>query len=145
MANFEDIVNEWVEQTEEKIDDILQTIIIKVGTMVVRLSPVDTGRFRANWHLSIDRESGVSSMSFDQEGQSTINLIASAANSFTAGQVAYIQNNVLYGNDLEWGLYNGPTQKVTADGYSTQAPSGMVRVTEAEFLNIVNEAIQLNK
>lgn len=145
MANFEDIVNEWVEQTEEKIDDILQTIIIKVGTMVVRLSPVDTGRFRANWHLSIDRESGVSSMSFDQEGQSTINLIASAANSFTAGQVAYIQNNVLYGNDLEWGLYNGPTQKVTADGYSTQAPSGMVRVTESEFLNIVNEAIQLNK
>lgn len=145
MADFFDTVSQWIEETEVKIDDILQTIVIKVGTMVVRLSPVDTGRFRANWHLSIDSESGVSSTGFDQEGQSTINLIASKANSFTAGQVAYIQNNVLYGNDLEWGLYNGPTQKVTADGFSTQAPAGMVRVTEAEFMNIVNEAIRLHQ
>lgn len=145
MADFFDVVSEWIEETEVKIDDILQTIIIQVGTMVVRLSPVDTGRFRANWHLSIDAESGTSSTAFDQEGQSTINLIASEANRFTAGQVAYIQNNVLYGNDLEWGLYNGPTQKVTAEGFSTQAPNGMVRVTEAEFMNIVNEAIRLHQ
>lgn len=145
MANFFDVVSEWIEETEVKMDDILQTIIIQVGTMVVRLSPVDTGRFRANWQLSIDAELGSSTTAFDQDGQSTINLIASKANSFTAGQVAYIQNNVLYGHDLEWGLYNGPTQKVTAEGFSTQAPNGMVRVTEAEFMNIVNEAIRLHQ
>lgn len=145
MADFFDVVSEWIEETEVKVDDILQTIIIQIGTMVVRLSPVDTGRFRGNWHLSIDSESGVSNTGFDPEGQSTINLIASTANSFTAGQVAYIQNNVLYGNDLEYGLYNGPTAKVTSDGFSTQAPAGMVRVTESQFLNIVNDAIRLHQ
>lgn len=145
MANFIDVISEWVEETEVKMDDILQTILIQIGTMVVRLSPVDTGRFRSNWHLTIESESGASTLGYDRDGQSTINLIASAANSFTAGQVAYIQNNVLYGDDLEYGLYNGPTAKVTSEGYSTQAPNGMVRVTEAEFMNIVNNAIQLHQ
>lgn len=144
MADFLDTINRWVEETETRVDDILQTIVIKVGESVVRLSPVDTGRFRGNWQLTIDSLAGSSLLRYDQDGQSTINEIASKANSFTAGQVAYIQNHVLYGDDLEWGNYNGPTAKVTDEGFSRQAPSGMVRVTEAEFMNIVNEAVRLN-
>lgn len=144
MANFMDTINQWVEKTEVRIDDILQTIVIKVGESVVRLSPVDTGLFRGNWQMTIDSGSSSSLLRYDQTGDSTLAAIASIANSFTAGQVAYIQNHVLYGDDLEWGLYNGPTAKVTDEGYSRQAPAGMVRVTEGQFLNIVNEAIRLN-
>lgn len=144
MANFMDAINQWVEETEVHIDDILQTIVIKVGESVVRLSPVDTGLFRGNWQMTIDGGSSSSLLRYDQTGDSTLATIASVANSFTAGQVAYIQNHVLYGDDLEWGLYNGPTAKVTDEGYSRQAPAGMVRVTEGQFLNIVNEAIRLN-
>lgn len=145
MAEFMDVISRWIEETEVKIDDILQTIVIQIGTSVVRLSPVDTGRFRGNWQLTLDNTAGSSLLNYDTEGQRTIDAIASVANSFTAGQVAYIQNHVLYGNDLEWGLYNGPTAKVTDEGFSTQAPSGMVRVTEAQFLNIVEAAIRLHK
>lgn len=144
MAEFMDVINEWIEETEVRIDDVLQTIVIKVGESVVRLSPVDTGRFRGNWHMTIDSASSASLIRYDQDGQSTIDSIASATNSFTAGQVAYIQNNVLYGTDLEYGNYHGPTAKVTDEGFSRQAPHGMVRVTEAQFLNIVNEAVRLN-
>lgn len=145
MADFMDVINQWIEETEVKVDDILQTIIIKIGTSVVRLSPVDTGRFRGNWQLTLDGTSSSSSLNYDTDGQRTIDAISSIANSFTAGQVAYIQNHVLYGNDLEYGLYNGPTAKVTDEGFSTQAPSGMVRVTEAQFLAIVNDAVRLNQ
>lgn len=144
MADFMDVINEWVEHTETVMDDILQTIVFKVGESVVRLSPVDTGRFRGNWQLSIDSTPGSSLVRYDKDGQSTINEIASRANSFTAGQVAYIQNHVLYGNDLEYGLYNGPTSKVTDEGFSRQAPSGMVRITEMQFDSIVAEAVRLN-
>lgn len=144
MANFTDTINQWIEQTESKLDDVLQTIVIKVGESVVRLSPVDTGRFRGNWQLTIDATSDASLVRYDQSGQATINEIASVANRFTAGQVAYIQNHVLYGNDLEYGLYNGPTQKVTDEGFSRQAPAGMVRITAMQFQSIVNEAIRLN-
>ena len=144
MANFIDTINDWIEETEVRIDNVLQAIVIKVGESVVRLSPVDTGLFRGNWQLTIDSTATSSLLRYDQDGQSTIDSIASVAKSFTAGQVAYIQNHVLYGEDLEYGLYNGPTAKVTDDGFSRQAPAGMVRVTEAQFLNIVNEAVRLN-
>lgn len=145
MANFMDVINEWVEDAEYRINETLQTIAIKVGESVVRLSPVDTGRFRGNWQMTIDATSNQSLVRYDPNGQSTINAIAAVANTFTAGQIAYIQNHVLYGNDLEYGLYNGPTAKVTDEGYSRQAPAGMVRITEMEFLSIVNEAIRLNQ
>lgn len=145
MADFMDVINEWIEETEYKVDEVLQTIVIKVGESVVRLSPVDTGRFRGNWQLSIDSGSTSSLVRYDQTGQSTINEIASKANTFTAGQVAYIQNHVLYGNDLEYGLYSGPTQKVTEEGFSRQAPAGMVRITELQFASIVAEAVRLHK
>lgn len=144
MADFMDTINRWVEETETNLDDILQTIVIKVGESVIRLSPVDTGRFRGNWQLSLDRGSDSSLLRYDQSGQQTINALASIATSFTAGQVAYIQNHVLYGNDLEYGLYNGPTKKVTDEGFSRQAPAGMVRITELQFASIVADAVRLH-
>lgn len=147
MANFLDTINEWVEATENRIDETLQTITIKVGESLIMLSPVDTGRFRGNWQLTIDGTSANSLVRYDQDGSSTLAMLASKAKTFTAGQVAYIQNHVLYGYDLEYGTYNGPTQKVTEEGFSTQAPSGMVRVTttEANFLRIVNDAVRIHR
>lgn len=144
MANFDDVINQWVENVQTKVDDILQTLVIKVGESLIRMSPVDSGRFRGNWQLGIESGTTSSLNRFDPDGTSTLQELASKANSFTAGQIAYIQNHVLYGYDLEYGTYNGPTQKVTDEGFSRQAPHGMVRVTETRFMELVNEAIRLN-
>lgn len=131
--DFLDTIYEWIEETETKIDDVLQTIVLKIGNSVVTLSPVDTGRFKGNWQLSIDTGTSASILRYDQEGNTTLADMASKVNSFTAGQVAYIQNHVLYGDDLE-------------HGYSPQArdPDGMVRVTKTKFLRIVDEAVRLH-
>lgn len=144
MADFSDVLNEWIESVEVKMDDIFQTIVIKVGERVVRISPVDTGLFRGNWQLTVDEETSGVLAREDQTGDSTVAAIASKANKLTAGQVAYILNHIEYGYDLEYGTYYGPTAKVTEEGFSRQAPEGMVRVTEAEFIPIVNEAVRLN-
>lgn len=144
MADFSDVLNEWIESVEVKMDDIFQTIVIKVGEKVVRISPVDTGLFRGNWQLTVDEETSGVLAREDQTGDSTVAAIARKANKLTAGQVAYILNHIEYGYDLEYGTYYGPTAKVTEEGFSRQAPKGMVRVTEAEFIPIVNEAVRLN-
>lgn len=130
---FMDTINRWVEETEETINDVLQTIVIMVGTSVVTLSPVDTGLFKGNWQLSIDTGTNSSLLREDKEGAETIAEIAKKANSFTAGQIAYIQNHILYGYDLEYGS-------------SPQArnPDGMVRVTAVKFLKIVDDAVRLH-
>jgi hypothetical protein len=143
MADFMSVIEGWQADTEERVDSILQKTTIMIGESLVMLTPVDTGRLRGNWQLTIDRTSNNSLIRYDQDGQSTINDIATDAKTFTAGQMAYIQNHVLYGNDIEWGLYNGPTAKVTDEGFSRQAPQGIVRITEMEFLRIVNDAVRL--
>lgn len=130
--DFLDTIYEWIEETETKIDDVLQTIVLKIGNSVVTLSPVDTGRFKGNWQLSINTGTSASILRYDQEGNTTLADMASKVNTFTAGQVAYIQNHVLYGQDLE-------------QGYSRQATDGMVMVTEVKFLRIVDEAVRLHK
>lgn len=127
-----DVINEWVETTETTIDSTLQTIAFKVGETVINLSPVDTGRFKGNWQLSVGETSDSSLLRYDQTGYQTLADLSSKVNRFTAGQIAYIQNHVLYGYDLEYGS-------------SKQAPDGMVRITEARFARIVEEAILLNR
>lgn len=131
--DFLDTIYEWIEETETKIDEVLQTIVLKIGNSVVTLSPVDTGRFKGNWQLSIDTGTSASILRYDQEGTATLADMAKKVNTFTAGQIAYIQNHVLYGQDLE-------------QGYSPQArdPDGMVMVTEVKFLRIVDEAVRLH-
>lgn len=131
--NFLDTINKWIEETEETIDEILQTIVIMVGQSVVTLSPVDTGLFKGNWQLSIDEGTTSSLLREDKEGFETMADIAKRVNTFTAGQIAYIQNHVLYGYDLEYGS-------------SAQArdPDGMVRVTAVKFLKIVDDAVRLH-
>ncbi len=145
MADFMDTIYEWLDETESTIDNVLQTLAIKVGTQVINMSPVDTGLFKGNWQMTIDETASSSLIRYDEEGYATIAALSAKANSFTAGQIAYIQNHVLYGYDLEYGTYNGPTAKVTSDGFSRQAPEGMVRITESQFLRILDEAVRLNR
>lgn len=133
MADFMDVIHKWCDQTENTLDEVLQTIVIKIGTSLVRLSPVDTGRFKGNWQLTIDSRAESSLNRFDKEGGATLTEITKKANTFTAGQIAYIQNHVLYGYDLEYGS-------------SAQArnPDGMLRITAARFSQIVDEAVSLH-
>lgn len=132
MADFMDVINEWIEETEKKIDDVLQTVVLQLGKTLVTLSPVDTGRFKGNWQLSIDSTTSASLLREDPDGYATLAEMASKVNSFTAGQIAYLQNHVLYGHDLEYGS-------------SKQAPDGVVRITAMRFNRIVNEAVLLHK
>lgn len=90
------------------------------------------GRFRANWHLSLDTVESVTFDEVDPEGTQTVAALVAAMSDFTPGQVAYIINNLPYAIPLEF-------------GHSTQAPGGMVRVTVARFQQIVEEAIRSNK
>lgn len=131
MALFEDVINRWVEETEEDVKSILQTIVFRIGREVVTLSPVDTGRFKGNWQLTIGSPATGSLLRYDQSGGITIGDMQRVVRTLTPGQVAYIQNTVEYGYDLEYGS-------------SKQAPDGMVRITEAKFAILVNEAVRLH-
>ncbi|MFJ4130869.1 hypothetical protein [Pseudomonas cyclaminis] len=90
------------------------------------------GRFRANWHISLGVVESVTFDEVDPSGAETTAALVAAMSDFTAGQMAYIINNLPYAIPLEF-------------GHSTQAPGGMVRVTVARFQQIVLEAIRSNQ
>lgn len=90
------------------------------------------GRFRGNWMFSIGTPNNATTEEVDPTGAKSTARITAGAIEFKAGDTCYITNSLGYAIPLEF-------------GHSTQAPSGMVRVTVARFQQIVLEAIRNNQ
>lgn len=135
-------IAKFAEDAKGAIDDTMRAIIIEIGGSVIRMSPVDTGRFRGNWQFSIGAASTGELDRLDKNGSAATAELVNGAIQFKAGETAYIVNNLPYALKLEFGGYNGPTEKVDSDGYSRKAPGGMVRITLERFQRIVLEAIR---
>lgn len=86
------------------------------------------GRFRANWTVTIGSPSETTTEKVDPSGNAAITAGAAVLKKAKLGTVVYLMNNLPYAQRLE-------------EGWSKQAPVGMVRVTVAEFLGIVNEVV----
>ncbi|QZP24138.1 hypothetical protein K5H97_16755 [Pseudomonas mosselii] len=89
------------------------------------------GRFRSNWQLTTGAPAAGEIEDIESAGERLDRLLV-AAGDLSAGEVAYIVNNLPYAIPLEY-------------GHSSQAPSGMVRVTVADFQRIVEEAIRTHR
>lgn len=129
--DFELRLNTAVLETQEKIEDAVQVIAMDTLRGVVLKSPVDTGRFRGNWIVSLNSPSMEQTPRTDASGSATINKAISAIESYDVETTSriYIQNNLPYGNKLE-------------NGSSQQAPEGMVSVTINE-INVAHREILL--
>jgi hypothetical protein len=115
-------LNKEIADTEEKIEDAIALIALDSLRGVVRKSPVDTGRFRGNWIVSKNAANTTSSQVTDKNGGQTITKGSGVINTFkmNADSRIIIQNNLPYANRLE-------------NGWSKQAPNGMVALTVAEM------------
>jgi len=85
------------------------------------------GRFRANWNCTQSKADLSTTGSTDQ---ARAEQQANKALSFAAGDVVYFVNGLPYGPRLEY------------EGWSSQASSGMVRVSIAEFDQYIKKAIK---
>jgi hypothetical protein len=97
-------------------DAVVRKLTFEIFKSVVLKSPVDTGRFRANWNISANVPDFSTSAGTDKSRG-----VAQAAQalSIPSGGVVYLSNGLPYAQRLEY-------------GYSKQAPTGMVRTTVAE-------------
>lgn len=126
-------IEEFQKKALEAIGQTFKDVVIQVGETLINLSPVDTGRFKANWHASLDRVEPATFDDYDKEGDETIASLIAAFNDLQPGQTVYIVNNLAYAIPLEYGHSQ------------TQAPAGMVRLTVAQFQKIVREAVEKNR
>jgi hypothetical protein len=111
--SFDSDIRRFSKKTGVAIDEAVRTVAFKAFGMIVKKTPVDTGRARGNWNVSvatIDR-------SVDAEAKRP------KAPSIKKGdglKPIYIVNSLDYIQDLE-------------NGTSKQAPNGMVAITMNEI------------
>jgi hypothetical protein len=121
-------------------------IVLDVFAGVIRRSPVDTGRFRANWHVTI----GAPSAAYEEDARTgrprragssgpipprsgdteTARQVGASLLAMELGQAVYITNNTPYGWRLE-------------EGFSPQAPQGVLLVTVLSVVERARQALNI--
>lgn len=132
----------------EKTDRALRATVIDRWGAVITKTPVDTGRARGNWFVTVATPSrdSTSRRSKTKGGNYVNSQIARLSKDKTMfGQRWFLTNNVPYIETLEFGGYPNPVktgtrnprsgkiEKRSRGGFSRQAPKGMVRTSLVRF------------
>jgi hypothetical protein len=119
----------FVEKAKAAPEQVVRKVGLDLASRVVLRSPVDTGRFRANWNVAFGRVDTLTTPSTDKTGGKTLERVRVQLNGWAPGQDIYLTNSLPYAIPLEYGWSK------------KQAPQGMVRITVAEFQTFVNAAV----
>lgn len=129
MGTFSLQLAEFAKKAGDNASLVTRKVAIDILSRVVMRSPVDTGRFRSNWVLTVGAPATGTSETTDKSGGATVAKGEGAVASFQVGPSIFIVNNLPYGPRLEY------------EGWSKQAPAGMVRVTVAEYEGLIRKAL----
>lgn len=121
-------LNRYATKTKSSMGEAKQAIVFNVFGQVIKRTPVDTGRAKANWNVT----EGMAGLSTDDRrdkshlGNIGINSIRELNKITEKFGLDILTNNLPYIERLEFGSSN-------------QAPAGMVRVTLREFTGIAKK------
>jgi hypothetical protein len=103
---------------KENPDKLIRALALEVAKRVILRTPVDTGRARGNWNLSVGEPDFDTSKHNAPKGQAPIRRAMARLQGVEYGDEVWLANGLPYINALE-------------HGHSKQAPTGMVKVTMA--------------
>lgn len=151
LKTFSVQLQEFIEKTKANGDAVVRSTLLKLDDKLVMRSPVGDasywqrpapkgysgGQFRGAWQLSeyapnagagYDRKASENGGRIDKDGSATIASHGAIIGAAKAGNVYYLYNPLPYAQRLE-------------EGWSHQAPIGMVAVTVVEFKTMVDTAV----
>lgn len=131
VVTFEKTIADWIDRADDKFSDVVSGTVIRATNAIVDLSPVDTGRFKANWQVTANTPAAQSLNDYDQLGGETKSALARQARAVArskATKVIYITNRLDYAAELEYGASN-------------QAPSGVLGVVQARLGRYFEESV----
>ena len=138
-------IAKFLTKTDRRVNSVVKKIVIDLGTKIILRTPVGNpsmwqdpdgapvgyagGQARANWQYGNGNMPSGTLDTIDKAGSSTVNKIISGVQASRAASVHWVTNNLPYINRLE-------------NGWSRQAPQGMVRLSVMEFKQVVKDAIK---
>lgn len=112
-----------------KVGDKVNSLVIQsatgIGASMVARAPVDFGIFKGNWQYGNVTINTDTSSPADKTGDSANGRIRAGLALWKPGQTIWITNSLPYARRLE-------------NGWSQQAPAGMVRLSVLEFKSNVS-------
>ena len=137
-------VAKFAEKAGGNVKQVVRKVAVDTLSKVVERTPVGNpenwksppppgyvgGRLRANWNASLSNADFSTSERTDKDGSPTVSRGASRLSRFDGVQDIHIMNSLPYVRRIEY------------EGWSQQAPAGMVRVTVAEFQTFVDAAVR---
>ena len=144
MASFDDQMRAFARRANMSVEKTVKGTAIKLFSAVIKSSPVDTGRFRANWTAAGVQPSTVTTDMTDESGSAATGAMVNYINSAKGQTVFTLANNLPYAHVIEYGGYPGDGPN-TVGGFSKQAPQGCVRVNVARFEAILEEQARANR
>lgn len=131
-------LNKYCKDKEVEIKEIRKAYAFALYSSIVKKTPHDTGRARANWNVSV----GAPDTSVTEQGRERPKPKSSMPEP-QGDESIFICNNLPYIEKLEYGGYSKNSKSgKTVNGYSKQAPEGMVGVTLANNEAIFNAALR---
>ncbi|MCB9902409.1 MAG: HK97 gp10 family phage protein [Planctomycetes bacterium] len=131
-------VSRFGAKTGRQIGLAVRKIALDLFTRVIMRSPVDTGRFRANWQTTVGERATGTREAFDK-GPVLPGGIGAAVGSTAASEALQVVTRAPLGPDL-WLANNLPYAVPLENGHSPQAPGGMVKLSMLEVPGIVASA-----
>lgn len=111
-----------IAKAKGKADIVVRKVMLEAFSGVVMMSPVDSGRFRANWLAQWGAPNRTTSESTDKDGGQTVGRISGVV----AGMPPLRDGSMFLTNSLPYSIR-------LEHGHSRQAPAGMVGVTLARI------------
>jgi len=135
--SFSSRLTKKLEAKVEKQKKAVRMASYELFKSIILQTPVDTGIARNNWFPSIGR---ASSEVVDNKGNQSVKLasVLGYVQNWGLNNSLFFTNSLPYIGTLEYGGFPNPPKVGTGktiNGYSTQAPSGMVRTNTKKFRN----------
>jgi hypothetical protein len=115
-----------MDKSKSNLNDKLRVVYFKGLRGMIKPTPVDSGRVRNNWFLTVGAASGLTERSASKSGGGSIRSLSAMPKNILNSKV-YFTNNMPYASTLEYGGYSQPGTDKTSNGFSIQAPDGWVR------------------
>jgi hypothetical protein len=140
--SFADDIKKFAEKTGRSMSTVKRETFLTLTDSIMRRSPVGDasswmsppppgyvgGRFRGNWQPTINNPASGNLETIDPSGGIAIGKAQEVAAQEKGDDSLWLVNNLAYGPRLE-------------DGYSGQAPHGMVGLAVREFKSAVKKAV----
>lgn len=105
---------------------VVRKSVLELQTMMIERSPVDSGRFKSNWQAGLGTTNTETSAAAGSDAESRTLAVLEG---WRPGQTIFLSNSMPYAKRLE-------------EGWSKQAPAGMVRLSVQAYGQAIAEVLR---